>query len=174
MNSHPIVAQNNRTFCEQKSLCPEQLTPGEMLLLTRHGTFLWLRTFSAKETMQCQNFLPVGHVTVEFLRTQGSQSVGCECVATYSGRPAAARLFIRQWQWQHSSAKLLSWRVVLSWVLGTFTLVYLGLRTGWDMQLAYSSHVTAVYFGESSSLRPVSKTQHQVLVWLGIFQLIHR
>ncbi len=31
-----------------------------------------------------------------------------ECVATYSGRLVVARSFIGQWQWQHSSAKLLS------------------------------------------------------------------
>ncbi len=33
-------------------------------------------------------------------------------MATYSGRLAVARSFIRQWQRQHSSAKLLSWCVV--------------------------------------------------------------
>ena len=30
-------------------------------------------------------------------------------MATYSGRPVVARSFIRQQQWQHSSAKLLTW-----------------------------------------------------------------
>ena len=47
-------------------------------------------------------------VDVEFLRALGSQSVWCECVATYSGRLVVARSFIRQQQWQHSSVKLLS------------------------------------------------------------------
>ena len=69
----------------------------------------------------------------EFLRAPGSQS-GVS-VATYSGRLAVARSFIRQRQLQCSSAKLLSWWC-LPWVWGTFTLVYLGLRTGWGMWLA--------------------------------------
>ncbi len=44
---------------------------------------------------------------VEFLRGLGSQS-GVSVVATYSGRLAVARSFLRQQQWQCSSAKLLS------------------------------------------------------------------
>ena len=38
---------------------------------------------------------------VEFARPQ--VAVGCECVARYSGRPTAARFFIRQQQQQCSS-----------------------------------------------------------------------
>ncbi len=43
---------------------------------------------------------------VEFLRAQVASS--CECVATYSVRLVAARLFIWQQQLQHSSKKLCS------------------------------------------------------------------
>ncbi len=54
---------------------------------------------------------------VEFTRVQVAS--GSECVSTYSERLTAVRLFIRKWQQQSSSAKLLSWWV---FILGTWYL----------------------------------------------------
>ena len=71
---------------------------------------------------------------VEFLRVQ----VGSECVATYSGRLAAARLFIVWQQQQQSSEKLFSC-MCLSRVPGTLALVYFGVCLGLGMWQAYSS-----------------------------------
>ena len=85
---------------------------------------------------------------VEFWR---AQVAGCECVATYSGRPVAARLFIGQQQWQCSSAKLLNWCV---FIFGTRYL-----------SLGVLSHVFGVRYTVSvlvSMFRPANLPAHRV------------
>ncbi len=85
------------------------------------------------QTQLTSKFLPAN--IVKFLRALGSRSLD-ECVATYSGRLAVARVYIRQWQWQHSCS------ADMVFILGTWYLYLDVLRLhcwGLGMQLAYSS-----------------------------------
>ena len=70
------------------------------------------------------------------LKLQGKRIPCSNPVSTYSGVLASARLFIG---WQQSQTKLLSC-VCLSWVCGTFTLVYLCVFLGLGMRGLRTRH----------------------------------
>ncbi len=120
-----FISLRNSTPCSysllpRKSIaCTERKTEECFFLqisdILMRWKFLPLQTFSLPfclcSTTGCDSFSPEWKMccNCQILKGAGIQSVWCECVATYSGRLAVARLFIRQQQLQHSSGKLLSW-----------------------------------------------------------------